>query len=123
MPPFPSLYKLIVTPVIAILSDLSILESLQPNPGEVDDIFDHPLEARLDLNIVRGDALIRIKAFLDPTIIRNETNLSPPDSEKWPYPEELWVRHIVAAFESAPVGPGTVANVKTPHRAIAIIPS
>jgi len=73
MPPFPSLYRIIVTPVVAILSNLSVLDSLKPNPGEVDDIFDHPLEA-----------------FLDPTMMNDEPKLSPPDSEKWPYPEELW---------------------------------
>jgi coenzyme A diphosphatase NUDT7 len=102
MPPFPSIYKLIVTPVVAILSDLSILESLKPNPGEVDDIFDHPLEARPCLIIPRGDEPIRTKAFLDPTIMSNEPKLSPPDSEKWPYPEQLWVRHIGDATTLTP---------------------
>lgn len=61
MPPFPSLYKLIVTPVIALLSDTSILQSLVANPSEVDEIFDHPLEASLSvLNHAEFDGCGRV---------------------------------------------------------------
>jgi hypothetical protein len=98
MPPFPSLYRIIVTPVVAILSNLSVLDSLKPNPGEVDDIFDHPLEACPCMSIARSENSIRFKAFLDPTIMNDEPKLSPPNSDKWPYPEELWVCHIVDAY-------------------------
>jgi len=71
LPPFVSLYRLVVTPVVAVLTDASILQGLKPHPDEVDDIFDHPLEA-----------------FLDPTIVRGDT-LSPIGGEKWPYEAEL----------------------------------
>ncbi|KAG9091882.1 methyltransferase protein [Ceratobasidium sp. 370] len=50
--PFLSLYKLAVTPVVAILTDLSVLDTLRPNPDEVDEIFDHPLEAILSPGLV-----------------------------------------------------------------------
>ncbi|KAH9945473.1 NUDIX hydrolase domain-like protein [Epithele typhae] len=63
--------KLLVTPVIALLSDLSVLETLKPSPGEVDRIFDHPLEA-----------------MLDPTLAAKE-KLAPIGSDDWIYPEEL----------------------------------
>jgi len=82
LPPFPSLYSLVVTPVVSILSDISILAQLAPNPGEVDDIFDHPLEA-----------------FLDPSIMKDEPNLSPRGSENWPYPEELYHQNEHPTFE------------------------
>jgi len=71
LPPFVSLYKLVVTPVVAVLTDLSVLQALKSDPEEVDDIFDHPLEALLDPTIARSDAL------------------SPIGSEGWPYEEEL----------------------------------
>lgn len=44
LPPFLSLYKLLVTPVVAFLTNNSLLQDLKPHPDEVDDIFDHPLE-------------------------------------------------------------------------------
>lgn len=72
LPPFSSLYKLIVTPVVALLSDLSVLETLVPNEGEVDDIFDHPLEA-----------------FLDPSVMGLEPKLSERNTLQWVYPEEF----------------------------------
>jgi len=72
LPPFASLYKLIVTPVVALLSDLSILETLVPNAGEVDDIFDHPLEA-----------------FLDPSVMGLDPKLSKRNTPQWVYPEEF----------------------------------
>ncbi|KAG8781777.1 hypothetical protein FRC12_021542 [Ceratobasidium sp. 428] len=50
--PFLSLYKLAVTPVVALLTDLSVLDTLKPNPDEVDEIFDHPLEAILSPGLV-----------------------------------------------------------------------
>ncbi|QRV75152.1 NUDIX family hydrolase [Ceratobasidium sp. AG-Ba] len=50
--PFLSLYKLAVTPVVAFLTDLSVLDTLRPNPDEVDEIFDHPLEAILSPGLV-----------------------------------------------------------------------
>lgn len=69
--PFLSSSKLFVTPVVAFLTDLSILDNLRANPTEVDCIFSHPLEA-----------------ILDPTIARKEA-LVPIGSEHWPYEVEL----------------------------------
>jgi peroxisomal coenzyme A diphosphatase NUDT7 len=64
----------VVTPVVAFLHDLSVLEELRAAPGEVAHIFDHPLEALLDPELARKEALV------------------PLDSEHWPYEEELHVR-------------------------------
>ncbi|KAH9955375.1 NUDIX hydrolase domain-like protein [Lactifluus volemus] len=69
--PFVSRYMVVVTPVVAFLDDLSVLEELRAAPGEVAHIFDHPLEALLDPELVRKEALVLL------------------DSEHWPYEEEL----------------------------------
>jgi peroxisomal coenzyme A diphosphatase NUDT7 len=66
----------VVTPVVALLDDLSVLEELRAAPGEVAHIFDHPLEALLDPELARKEALV------------------PLDSEHWPYEEELHVRPL-----------------------------
>lgn len=65
---------LLVTPVVALLDDVSILEELRPAPAEVTCIFDHPLEA-----------------LLDPELARQET-LVPLGSNDWQYEAELYVR-------------------------------
>ncbi|KAI0366305.1 hypothetical protein BV20DRAFT_972030 [Pilatotrama ljubarskyi] len=70
--PYISSSKLLVTPVVALLTELSILDSLSPSPGEVDRIFDHPLEA-----------------VLDPSLARKE-NLSPKSSPDWPYEDDFY---------------------------------
>ncbi|KAJ8079144.1 hypothetical protein PM082_013432 [Marasmius tenuissimus] len=62
---------LVVTPVVALLTDTSILDSLQPSENEVSRIFSHPLEA-----------------MLDPSLVRNEP-LATPGSEDWIYEPEL----------------------------------
>ena len=72
--PFLSAYKLLVTPVVAVLDDLSVLSGLQASEGEVEHIFDHPLEALLDPDLSRKEALV------------------PMGSEHWPYEVELHVR-------------------------------
>ncbi|KAH9955802.1 hypothetical protein BGW80DRAFT_1466773 [Lactifluus volemus] len=69
--PFVSRYMVVVTPVVAFLDDLSVLEELRAAPGEVAHIFDHPLEALLDLELVRKEELVLL------------------GSEHWPYEEEL----------------------------------
>jgi coenzyme A diphosphatase NUDT7 len=77
--PFLSLYKLAVTPVVAFLTDLSILDSLKPNPDEVDEIFDHPLEAILSPELMA-------------TIGTTESRpLSEHGGPKWPYIPEFHV--------------------------------
>lgn len=81
-----SLYHLAVTPVVAFLTDLSVLDSLKPNPGEVDEIFDHPLEAILSPELVE-------------TIGASETKpLSEYGSAKWPYQPQYHVNYSVLAI-------------------------
>jgi hypothetical protein len=72
--PFLSLFKVVVTPVVAYLDDVSVLEALRAEPSEVARIFDHPLEALLDPELAREEGLV------------------PIGSEDWPYEEELHVR-------------------------------
>jgi hypothetical protein len=73
--PFVSQHRVLVTPVIALLDDISVLEELRAAPGEVARIFDHPLEA-----------------LLDPELLRDsEEKLVPLGSEDWPYETELHV--------------------------------
>lgn len=62
-----------MTPVVAFLSDSSVLETLVPGDGEVDRIFNHPLES-----------------LLDPSILEAET-LVEAGTEDWPYPEHVHV--------------------------------
>ncbi|KAL1949823.1 hypothetical protein VTO73DRAFT_8704 [Trametes versicolor] len=70
--PYISSSKLLVTPVVALLTEPSIIETFVPSPGEVDRIFNHPLEAILDLSIA------------------SKEELSPKGSTDWPYEEELY---------------------------------
>jgi hypothetical protein len=72
--PFISLHKLLVTPVIAFLSQPDILSSLRAAKVEVSHIFSHPLEAILDPNLAKGQPLVEI------------------GSEDWPYESETYVR-------------------------------
>ncbi|KAF9265630.1 hypothetical protein L218DRAFT_860510, partial [Marasmius fiardii PR-910] len=69
--PFFSLHMLVVTPVIALLTDISVLDKLQPSEVEVSRIFSHPLQAFLDPSLVKSDAL------------------APAGSEDWIYEPEL----------------------------------
>jgi len=71
LPPFLSAKHLIVTPIIGLLTDLSVLDALVPSQDEVSLIFEHPL-----------------KAFLDPTIVAGE-KLAPMGSEQWVWESEL----------------------------------
>ncbi|KAH9029876.1 NUDIX hydrolase domain-like protein [Lactarius pseudohatsudake] len=70
--PFVSQYKVIVTPVVALLDDVSILDDLRAAPGEVAHIFDHPVEALLDPELARDEKLV------------------PVGSEDWPYESGLY---------------------------------
>ncbi|KAI0315561.1 NUDIX hydrolase domain-like protein [Amylostereum chailletii] len=69
--PFLSAYKLLVTPVVTVLDDLAVLDGLKASEGEVEHIFDHPLEALLDPTIALKEPLVLI------------------GSEHWPYDVEL----------------------------------
>ena len=62
--------------MVAYLDDVSVLEALRAAPGEVARIFDHPLEALLDPELVREEGLV------------------PIGSDDWPYEEELHVRFV-----------------------------
>jgi peroxisomal coenzyme A diphosphatase NUDT7 len=82
--PFVSPNRVLVTPVIAFLDDISVLEDLRAAPGEVARIFDHSLEA-----------------LLDPELLRDsEEKLVPLGSEDWPYETELHVSYPPAYFFS-----------------------
>ena len=71
--PFFATPRLLVTPVVALLTDLSVLGNLKPAPGEVDQIFDHPLEAILDPDLSTGEDLVAL------------------NSERWPTSDEFYV--------------------------------
>ena len=73
LPPFLAVKKLIVSPIVGLLTDPSVLNTLVPCKDEVDLIFDHPVEA-----------------FLDPTIVAGE-DLAPIGSEQWRWESELYV--------------------------------
>ncbi|KAF4623694.1 hypothetical protein D9613_001434 [Agrocybe pediades] len=64
-------HKLVVTPVVAILTDNAILDHLKHNEGEVDKIFSYPLEG-----------------FLDPALSAQTDELVEKGSKDWPYPED-----------------------------------
>jgi hypothetical protein len=80
--PFVSQHRVLVTPVIAFLDDVSVLDGLRAAPGEVARIFDHSLEALLDPELV-------------PLLVAREDEetegLAPRGSEDWPYEAELHV--------------------------------
>ncbi|CCL98392.1 uncharacterized protein FIBRA_00387 [Fibroporia radiculosa] len=71
MRPFLSNRKVVVSPIVALLTDLSVLDGLKANEGEVDHIFDHPL-----------------RALLDPALVGKE-KMSKKGSADWPYEAEF----------------------------------
>lgn len=68
--PFVSAHHLIVTPVIALLSDITLLDALEANAAEVAHIFTHPLPAILNPIFMDGQPLV------------------PKGSDDWPFSEE-----------------------------------
>ncbi|KDR78944.1 hypothetical protein GALMADRAFT_244606 [Galerina marginata CBS 339.88] len=72
MQPFISLHKILVTPVVAFLSQPKLLSSLKAAEGEVSHIFTHPL-----------------KAILDPTLAK-EGPLVSIGCEDWPYDSDVY---------------------------------
>ncbi|KIP11044.1 hypothetical protein PHLGIDRAFT_64468 [Phlebiopsis gigantea 11061_1 CR5-6] len=78
--PFVAYTKLLVSPVVALLTDLSLLDNLVPAQGEVDVIFDHPLEAFLEPSLSAGENLVDINSELWPS---NESFYNFTDSQ-WP---------------------------------------
>lgn len=79
--PFLSLHRLVVTPIIALLTEPSVVDTLKASEGEVSRIFSHPLEA-----------------LLDPTLALREP-LVPATSEDWPYATEL---HVIDSYCKSP---------------------
>lgn len=61
-------HNLVVTPVVALLTDISVLDQLVPHKGEVDHIFSHPVEA-----------------FLNPSLAADLEPLVPHGSKYWPH--------------------------------------
>lgn len=57
----------LVTPVVALLTDLSILSELRPAEGEVDLIFDHLLSAILDPSMSKSEPLVALNSELWPS--------------------------------------------------------
>jgi peroxisomal coenzyme A diphosphatase NUDT7 len=80
--PFISLHRLIVTPVIAILTQPAALGNLEAAQAEVACIFTHPLEAILDPALARSEPLVAL------------------GSENWPYDTELYVGSDYLPFDS-----------------------
>jgi len=90
--PFISLYKLLVTPVVVLLTHpdpSNIIAKLSPNAGEVDYIFHHPLEAILDPN-----------PSLMPALRLEQEKFSEIGSDDWPYDTEWYVRARLISFFS-----------------------
>lgn len=52
----------LVTPVVALLTDLSVLSTLRAAEGEVDLIFDHPLSAILEPSLAKGEPLVPLNS-------------------------------------------------------------
>ncbi|KAG6330682.1 hypothetical protein ID866_8410 [Astraeus odoratus] len=76
--PFLSASQLLVTPVVALLTDPGLLANLSPCAGEVDHVFTHPLEA-----------------ILNPSLASKEP-LVPKGSEHWPYQQDVYNTSDVA---------------------------
>jgi peroxisomal coenzyme A diphosphatase NUDT7 len=72
--PFVSSSKIFVTPVVAVLTNLAILNHLKAAKSEVAKIFEHPLRAILDPNLIQGEILV------------------PEGSEDWPFQTRFYVR-------------------------------
>ncbi|KAF8604195.1 hypothetical protein BDV93DRAFT_441255, partial [Ceratobasidium sp. AG-I] len=75
--PFLSQFRLLVTPVIAWATSPDFMQELKPNEGEVDQIWDHPLEAVLSPNLV-----------LRPGVLSGP--LAEKGTEGWPYESEVY---------------------------------
>ncbi|KAF8168494.1 NUDIX hydrolase [Crassisporium funariophilum] len=76
-------HQLIVTPVVAFLTDNTILQELKASEREVQHIFTHPLEA-----------------ILAPNLAAQSETLVPHGGEHWPYESEhhQHIDHVVKAL-------------------------
>ncbi|EJD49664.1 hypothetical protein AURDEDRAFT_100608 [Auricularia subglabra TFB-10046 SS5] len=73
-PPFPSLHKLLVVPVVAFLTDNNLLAGLERSVSEVDALFYHQLEAVLDPGLANQPGI----------------ELAKKGSHNWPYDDDLY---------------------------------
>lgn len=74
LPPFPSKYKLLVVPVVALLPNVSILTSLERSVHEVEALFFH-----------------RLDALLDPSVaLTSGIGLAEKGSSNWPYEDDAY---------------------------------
>ncbi|GBE88498.1 hypothetical protein SCP_1303140 [Sparassis crispa] len=71
MRPYLSSSKLLVTPVVALLTDISVLDDLKASESEVSRIFEHPLEAILEPGLTNDEPLVE------------------KGSEDWPYEQDF----------------------------------
>ncbi|KAH9962786.1 hypothetical protein BGW80DRAFT_1353464 [Lactifluus volemus] len=75
--PFISWYMIAITPVVAILDDLSVQEELRAAPGEVAHIFDHLLEVLLDSELAADRHSYRWVASIGLTRRNSITSRTP----------------------------------------------
>ena len=57
----------LVTPVVSLLTDPSVVSTLRPAESEVDLIFDHPLAAILDPHLSKSEPLVELNSELWPS--------------------------------------------------------
>ncbi|KLO08787.1 hypothetical protein SCHPADRAFT_858627 [Schizopora paradoxa] len=77
--PFVSLYGLLVSPVVCFLSDASLVDNLVASESEVERIFEHPLEAIINPNILNEEGSSEVAQSL----------LAEKGSDDWPYADDL----------------------------------
>ncbi|CAE6374833.1 unnamed protein product [Rhizoctonia solani] len=75
--PFISQFRLLVTPVIAWATDSEFIHELRANESEVDEIWDHPLEAMLSPELVRQSGVL-------------SRPLAGENTEGWPYESDVY---------------------------------
>ncbi|QRV89839.1 NUDIX family hydrolase [Ceratobasidium sp. AG-Ba] len=75
--PFISQFRLLVTPVVAWATRPSFLRELRANEGEVDAIWDHPLQAMLLPELIRQPGVVS-----EP--------LAASGTEGWPYESDVY---------------------------------
>ncbi|CAE7199667.1 unnamed protein product [Rhizoctonia solani] len=75
--PFLSQFRLLVTPVIAWATGSEFINELKANESEVDEIWDHPLEAVLSPELVRQPGVL-------------SRSLAEKNTEGWPYESDVY---------------------------------
>ncbi|CAE6461457.1 unnamed protein product [Rhizoctonia solani] len=75
--PFLSQFRLLVTPVIGWATSPEFIQELKANESEVDEIWDHPLEAVLSPELVRQPGILT-------------RSLAEKNTEGWPYESDVY---------------------------------